>query len=53
MKPWIAFRVNIGIMEKKMETNIVYWGLIGIMAKRSPQGKRGSHNLLDSDWSAF
>ena len=30
----LAFRVNIGIMEKKMETIIVYWGFIGIMEKK-------------------
>ena len=26
--------LNIGIMEKKMETTIVYWGYIGIMEKK-------------------
>ena len=26
--------MNIGIMEKKMETIIVYWGFIGMMEKK-------------------
>ena len=25
----LGFRVNIGIMQKKMETITVYWGFIG------------------------
>ena len=28
------YRGYIGIMEKKMETTIVYWGCIGIMEKK-------------------
>ena len=28
------FRGNVRMMEKKMETTIVYWGHIGVMEKR-------------------
>ena len=27
----LGFRGNIGIMEKKMETTIVYWGYMGVI----------------------
>ena len=43
VRPWIeghtprpglqTANINIGIMEKKMETTVEYWGYIGIMEK--------------------
>ena len=32
--PKRGYRVYIGIMEKKMETTVVYWVYIGIMEKK-------------------
>ena len=34
---------NIGIMEKTMETTVVYWGNIGCVKIRAPYVFEGSH----------
>ena len=35
MKPLYYDGIYVGVMEKKLETTIVYWGYIGIKENRS------------------